>query len=300
MNMNLFTYLDTDEKVVSYIESLNDRKIEIIAVDLEGEYNLHQYGEHLCLVQIYDGEEAVIIDPQKISLNLIKDFFENREISKIFYDCTGDRTLLFRKYDISVFSIVDLFPAVELLPFQKKNLNFILNQTIGLEVKPKKKFQRYNWMRRPIDKEALLYAIDDVKYLFLLKDNLMKQLENKGLISEYKKKNEAIVNKPVSMIFTPGVFKKDQYKNLNKKNREILKSLFTKRDEYAKQLNLPPNSVVANTDLFHLSTFKLRAENIPFLNRINRKTISDIKRDFAEILLLRYDLPGQITQQPDD
>ena len=57
-----YVSLDSDEKILSFISSLNPSSP--IAVDLEGEFNLHIYGEHLCLIQIFDGKDFYIIDPR--------------------------------------------------------------------------------------------------------------------------------------------------------------------------------------------------------------------------------------------
>ena len=171
--MKPYRFLNQDKQVRDYLTSLKERGVEVTAVDLEGEFNLHHYGEHLCLVQIFDGRDSVIIDPQTVRISLIKEFFEDSSLKKIFYDCSGDRTLLYRKYGISLNAVIDLLPAVELLELEKKGLGKVLTTVLGLEEKNKKKFQRYNWMKRPIREDALVYAIEDVKYLYELKERLM-------------------------------------------------------------------------------------------------------------------------------
>ncbi|MDA3849710.1 MAG: hypothetical protein PF447_00390 [Spirochaetaceae bacterium] len=163
--MEDFRYITKDKELKDYLQHLKDLRLNSLAVDFEGEYNLHRYGEHLCLIQIFDGKEYTLIDPLNMDVSLIRDFFEDPRILKIFYDCTGDRTLLYRKYNINLSGVLDLMPAVELLDFPKKNLNAVLEQVLSIENKSSKKYQRYNWMTRPISSDALLYALEDVKYL---------------------------------------------------------------------------------------------------------------------------------------
>ena len=282
--MNQYRYLDTDNKVSDYLQSLKDRNISKLGVDLEGEYNLHHYGEHLCLVQIYDGFDSVIIDPQTVRISLIKQFFEDRDLQKIIYDCTGDRTLLFRRYGIAIHSVLDLLPAVELLEFDKKKLSSVLNRVLGLEEKNKKKFQRYNWMKRPVQEDALIYAMEDVKFLIELYDKLMGDLRSKGLYEEYQRINQEIQTRPISRKFIPGLFKKNRFKKLPPESRALMEKLFEIRDEYAERMDLPPNSVVSNEDLFSLSCGQMKAEEIRFSRQVNKSFFSPIQKDFSRAL----------------
>ena len=57
-----YIYLDSDEKIEKALVPLSQKKR--IAVDFEGEFNLHIYGEHLCLIQIFDGCDFYLIDPR--------------------------------------------------------------------------------------------------------------------------------------------------------------------------------------------------------------------------------------------
>ncbi len=279
-----YKYLDTDKKLISYLQSLRERRITMVSVDIEGEFNLHNYGEHLCLVQIFDQDDFILIDPKTVDINLIKGFFEDSKILKIMYDCSGDRTILFRKYGIVVNSILDLAPAVELLGFQKKGLGAVLQHVLKLEEKPKKKFQKYNWMRRPIDKDALLYAIDDVKYLFRLKGELMNEVIRKGLLDDYIHRNIEVQTRPISLEFTPGVFKKDRFRKMKSHNKKLFKELFERRDYYAEQMDLPPNSVVSNENLFSLSLLQAKVGEVVFSRKMSGKNVIKIREEFERIL----------------
>ena len=72
----MYTYstIDSDKKLSQLIQSWKQREISSIAMDFEGEFNLHIYGEHLCLIQIFDGQEYFLIDPFKVSKEALKSF----------------------------------------------------------------------------------------------------------------------------------------------------------------------------------------------------------------------------------
>jgi ribonuclease D len=282
--MNQYLYLDNDKALKEYIESLKDRNIERISVDLEGEFNLHCYGEHLCLVQIFDGRDYALIDPFKVRISLIRDLMENPSVSKIMYDCSGDRTLLYRKYGIAILSIEDLLPAAELLDLEKRNLGFVLTHFLGVQPKAKKKFQQYNWMNRPIHPEALEYALDDVKYLFDLKTALLKEVEAADLLEEYKTKNIEAQTREISLTPIPGVYRKNRFKKMPSWSQSLFKELFELREGYAEELNMPPNSVVSNENIFGLSQALLTPGEIRFSGRVPRSTSAKLVTELKSVM----------------
>ena len=64
-----YTLIKSDDDLIKYRKYLDHNNITIVSMDFEGEYNLHIYGETLCLIQIYDGNKYFVIDPFGISKN---------------------------------------------------------------------------------------------------------------------------------------------------------------------------------------------------------------------------------------
>ena len=136
------TELKTKEEIDQYLDTMSDSNPDMIAIDIEGEFNLHCYGEHLCLVQIYDGTNEIIIDPFKLKdFAALKSIFEKRDLLKIMYDATSDAALLSVEYGIRIKSILDLRPAVMLLDYQKQSLSNVLAAELGIDPGNKKSFK---------------------------------------------------------------------------------------------------------------------------------------------------------------
>ena len=172
MDTRRYTYITSDSGLVDFRKHLHGNRIDEISMDFEGEFNLHCYGEKLCLIQIFDNKKYYIVDPFTVSKEELKKTLEGREI-KLFYDASSDRMLVYKQYGIKIASILDLKILVDLLEFKHNALNDILNNLLKLEAYKKKKFQMYNWTKRPIDEDAIQYALSDVEYLFRLKDVLL-------------------------------------------------------------------------------------------------------------------------------
>ena len=92
-----YSWISSAGALNELLDKWKENNITSIAVDFEGEFNLHIYGEHLCLVQIFDGKDFYLIDPFCVSAEELKLLFENPELEKIS-DSTcwclrlGDRT----------------------------------------------------------------------------------------------------------------------------------------------------------------------------------------------------------------
>ena len=245
--------LKNDTEIYSYLKKLDENNQKIIAVDVEAEFNLHCYGEHLCLIQIFDLVNEIIIDPFKFKdSEALKRLFEKRDLLKIMYDSLSDAALIENEYGIKIRSVLDLKPAVALLEYPKQSLANILSEELGIVPLNKKKFQKYNWMRRPINKAAIDYAMGDVKYLFRLKEKLFDKLRNNELLDTYILHNIMIQDGTNNKNKKAKYEKAKGYNRLDKNQQKIFKEIFNLRDAFAKKLNKPPNYVFNNADLLEL------------------------------------------------
>lgn len=260
MPMNI-QELKTNKEILDYLADIKERKIESIAMDLEGEFNLHCYGEHLCLVQIYDGEKEVIIDPIKNpGLSALTELFTSRDFLKIMYDSSSDASLVHHVLGVRITSILDLRPAVALLDYEKNSLSAILEHEFQIPPTTKKKFQQYNWMRRPLSPEAVTYAMDDVRMLFKLKDRLLEKLISRNLLDLYILKNLSIQNGPMKSLDADRYKKAKGYSRLSSGRKALFKALFTAREEIARKADKPPNTVYPNHALMDLAAARNPAD----------------------------------------
>jgi len=270
-------FIDTEEKMCLYSKELAEKGCEIIALDIEGESNLHQYGEKLCLIQIYDGETAVIIDPFKMPIHHIKELIENRSIMKIMFDAAGDRAFLYKNCGVDLKTVLDLQAAVLLLDYEKKDLSSVLKTALDIDLgKSKKKFQMYNWSRRPLSLEAVEYALFDVINLFKLKDKLMSDIIAKGLFEKFISKNLQVQNKAHIYNSKPKLLRTKTFDSLQKSAKMIFEKLLAIRERYAQKMNLPPNLVLANDLLFKLAEKNIKISEVKFARVIHDNIKSQI------------------------
>ncbi|MFW6209188.1 MAG: HRDC domain-containing protein [Spirochaetota bacterium] len=281
-----YKQINSKNALQAYVDTLRSEQRTSIALDLEGEFNLHVYGERLCLIQVYDGRDAVIIDPLKIETNALKLLFEDEKLLKVMWDASSDMSLLVNGYDTTIKSVLDLRPAADVLDFPKKDYSSVLQSVLGVETKTKKKFQRYNWLRRPIDPEAIEYAIDDVRHIPALRDELFNRLYAAGQLEDFFHRNLIVQNRNYLRIPGQRHKKMKGYRYLKKPQQELLRRLFDLRDRHARRLDLPPHNVIPNPDLMQLSRRELSPEKLQFARRIReqdrRRIVEELNREIEK------------------
>lgn len=113
----------------------------------------------------------------------------------------------------------------------------------------------HNWTRRPIDKQAIEYALSDVAYLFSLRAILLDKILSQGLIGllleQFVKKEYDYEKIP-----TPTIFKSREFGDLHKDEKERVKSIYEIREKYAKEQNCPANDMIKNSDLLTIAKDK--------------------------------------------
>lgn len=139
----IYTTLDSDEKIIAQCKRWENGPS--LAVDFEGEYNLHIYGEHLCLIQIYDTEGFYIIDPRsgRVSKKGLEAFFSLPN-EKIWFDIQGDAALIYKVYGLKIKNVFDVRVPAKILGYNG-NLIGLQKEYLGIDVNiNKKKNQQAN------------------------------------------------------------------------------------------------------------------------------------------------------------
>jgi len=281
-----YKVLLSDRDIVEFSKYLYNNDIKTIAIDFESENNLHEYGSKICLIQIYDGKNYYVIDPFKISKEQLKIFLEDKKIVKLGYGSESDMSLLFKQYQIRIKALYDLKLMVDVLEIEKKGLGDVNRLLLGIESEGnKKKYQMHNWTRRPIDKQAIEYALSDVAYLFSLRTILLDKILSQGLIGllleQFVKREYDYEKIPI-----PTIFKSREFGDLKKDEKERAKLIYEIREKYAKEQNCPANDIMLNKDLLYIARDKAVITSIVPGRKIEHnkfnKMIDEISKVFEE------------------
>lgn len=235
-----------------------------VAMDFEEESNLHCYGEYVCTMQLFDGKRYYLVDCLALARTddgraSLKAFLEG-PIEKVMFACQSDAALarktlgiqLANIYDIRVLAMA-LGMAGNLSSLEEKYIKTDVVGAPSLEVSlhgGKKKFQTANWMRRPIPREQIIYALGDVAHLFELRSVLEDEVSRTFPVSKqkeiaYEMKRCALQKNPER----PGWEKICNYRLLGYRERVFIKHYFLARDSVARRRNVPASRVLAKQDI---------------------------------------------------
>ncbi len=280
--MTDYSYIRSDDELRSSIQDLRDSKKFVVALDTEGENNRHAYGQRLCLVQVYDGTRLLLVDPLAMSDEALRLLFESRDILKVMYDASNDLSLLKRVHGIEIASILDLRPAVELLGYEKKDLQSVIAAEFGTVLTGKAIYQVRNWLTRPIADDAIQYALNDVRYLLRLKDRIMEKLVEKKLLDRFMLKNLQVQ----SRVFLESPQEKCTrivgYSSLRDHEKEMFRRVFDVRQDCAQMYNIPSHQVISNRDLLTIARDFKSINRLCFSGALSVNAIKNLMRELKE------------------
>ncbi len=287
-----YTSVETSKDLIALVADFAKKGIKSLAMDFEEESNLHVYGEHLCLIQLFDGTNFYIIDAWKIQnypdgIDALRFMLES-PIEKIMFDCSSDASIVRKSLKIQLRNIFDVRVIAQSMGFMG-NLTGLIERNLHIQTDNpalKKKYQRANWMKRPLSEEQIHYALDDVKYLFDLRSSLEEEM--KTLPVQQQKKIAVTMRHCAEQKHSdkPGWEKICNYKTLTREQKIYIRNFFIARDNLAKKANLPPTNVLEKQLIVQMAMTgtwegildgpKLRYSGV--FEQARRKALEEIKK----------------------
>ncbi len=273
-----FEYIQTNKELENACKELE--QITKFAIDIECENGLHHYGTYICLIQISSKDKHYIIDTLPFEtraklLPLIK-LLENEKIQKVLHDFSFDLRILYTQYKCRPKNIFDTQMASLLLGKEKIGLASLLEQYCN--IKAEKKYQRYDWTRRPLSMEMLAYAIGDTKNLLFIQRKLIAELKEKKRLTWCTQECKEIENKELEY-HEQGFYDLKGIRQLTDKERAVLLNLWQLRNTLAQKYDKPLHYVLGTRDMMELSKKPPKGEKgWKFLKKASRYIKTNAKQ----------------------
>jgi ribonuclease D len=281
-----YRLIQTDSELRRLLERLRQENPDRLAVDLESEHNLHSYGIHVALVQLYDGKLAYLVDTLAVrDQGLLRSLLEESPWVKVMFDASGDLATLGTSLGMSIRPVFDLAVAARLLG-QPGSLNKLLNpESTG----GKSKYQKANWLKRPLPSEQLEYAAGDVLPLLGLADRLLAELMERGLLYRFLAANARVQVRPAARDPNEGYRRLPAFGRLPPAQKKTLALLWQAREKYAERHDLPPHNVAAH-DLLVAVAREAAADPHELATALGRRQSGRVRIDVQELAALLRDL----------
>ncbi len=224
-----------------------------VAVDTESN-SLYAYYEQVCLIQLSTRQADYVVDPMAgFDLSPLGQLFADPSVQKVFHAAEQDVGWLKRDFGFRFANLFDTMGAARILGWPRVGLADVLWETFG--VRTDKRYQRYNWGKRPLSPEALAYARLDTHYLLPLRDLQLEALERMGRTEEAMELFSGLTRVPAAgQPFGPdGFWRMKGVQELAPEELAVLWELYLWRDRVASERNLPPFRVVRDQVLLALA-----------------------------------------------
>jgi ribonuclease D len=206
------------------------------------------------LIQISIPGQDYIIDPVAgFDVQALGDIIADPTVEKIFHAAEYDLILLKRQYGWKLNNLFDTMWATRILGKDRCGLANLLASYFN--VKQNKKYQKANWCRRPLSPAQLVYAQADTHFLIELAGQLTEELQAAGRMEEAREifAEQTRVQLPDNGFDPDGFWSIGAVKNMNGRQRAIVKALYIYRDEQAQKQDRPPFKIFGDRTLSELA-----------------------------------------------
>lgn len=251
----MFTdFVTTDtESLVAFCRRLEGDST-YIAVDTEF-VREKTYRSRLCLIQIADAEEARCIDPlaHGIDLNPLCDLMMNPKITKVFHAARQDIEIFLEMIGSVPTPLFDTQIAAMVCGFgDSVSYEVLVNKLTKAKIDKSIRFT--DWSQRPLSKQQIQYALDDVTYLRLIYAQLYRQLESQERLSWLNEELNTLTDPATYHIKPQEIWRKLRPISNNPRFLAILRELAAWRELEAQDRNLPRQHIIRDEAIMELAT----------------------------------------------
>jgi len=293
-------YLTTDQGLADFCDQLNSSPV--LAIDTEF-VRERTYYHKLGLIQVSDGTHCAAIDPIHISnlepfLNLVR----NQNTVKVFHAARQDLEILHRLCDGVIQPVFDTQIAASVVGWGSQ-ISFakIVNKVLGKKIDKSETYT--DWCRRPLSERQIEYALDDVRLLFPVYENLKKVL--KRLNREEWLQGEFIPLEDPDNFKAPNLEKLymriKNIRTLAPKNFAIICELAQWREKEAQVRDCLAKNIVRDESLLELARkAPIDSEGLSRIRGLHKNEITRSKKNILAAIQRGLNLPlDQIPKLPE-
>lgn len=268
-----YTFVDRPSQILSWLEGKSR-----IGVDTEF-MRERTFFSLLCLVQIASVRDIYCVDPlSDADMAVFWESFCARDW--VLHSARQDIEVIYQTASRMPASIFDTQVAAGLLGYQPQmGYGNLVQELFGVELA--KSHTRANWAVRPISKEYLEYAAEDVEYLLPAYEVLAERLERKGRLSWAESDSALLLDR--SLYESDPATAISRLKGASKfrgERRAIASRLAEWREQEALRRNLPRQWILRDSVLIDAACRKpAKLAELSKIENIPAKTVNRFGND---------------------
>lgn len=255
-----------------------------LAIDVEF-IRENTYVPQLALIQIAVDETCAIIDPLEVpDLTPIFNLVNAVHVLKVLHAANQDLEVLFWHSSVPPMRVFDTQVAAAMVG-EGDQLAYgrLVERLIGVSLAKGESYT--NWLRRPLTREQLLYALDDVRYLLPLHEILSDRLDELGRTEWITEEFRKLENVDLYQRNPRTLYRRIRRgRHLSAQGLAVLRELAAWRDREARERNRPPGSVLK--DEFLVEIARKAPRTLDALRGFRGQPRREIERSGDEIIAL--------------
>jgi ribonuclease D len=278
-------YIDTPDALRLFSEQISGA--DWIALDTEF-LREKTYYPKLCLIQIATTEVVACIDPIALDdLSPLLDVIFDARITKVMHAARQDMEILFNIQGSVPVPVFDTQIAALLLGYPDQiGYGNLVKETLGVSLE--KKHTRADWSLRPLSKDQIQYAADDVVYLVDVYQQLLEKLNGLGRLDWLSGDFERLTSTDLYLNDPEKAWLKVKGgKRLKGTSLSVLQVFAAWREKTAQQKNIPKGWLMRDDVLIDLA--RLQPDSISSLGKIRGIGEGLVKRNGEYLLGLIED-----------
>lgn len=221
---------------------------EIIAIDSEFERRTTYFAK-LCTLQIVSSNHRIVIDAlAELDLQVFNQLLQNVPTLKIFHSPREDFEIFYNLFKELPKNCFDTQIAAKLCGMGASiSYSDLCMQICGVVID--KKYQKANWMKRPIKPQMLEYAITDALHLESIYESLMNNIRGKNLSDTLEKQMVILVDAKNYKVDAQNIWRKVSFPNRSTAFVEKMQVIAAFREISASDANVPRRHFLSDEDL---------------------------------------------------
>ncbi|MGI5865748.1 MAG: ribonuclease D [Myxococcales bacterium] len=251
------TWIDRPEQLAPLAEQLE--RAAWLALDTEAN-SMFVYRERVCLIQINAEGRLYVLDPLALAgpdgpgatFDPLKPVLEDRARVKYLHGGDYDIGILKRDFGIELAGVWDSQQAAMFLGWERTGYAAVVERVCG--VKLEKAYTGYDWGTRPLDPNALAYALDDVVYLPQACERMREMVRAADLEEEVEIANRSVEAATWTGGYDPAaIWRMQGVRGLSPRAMGVLCAIHDWRNAVAAQVDRPAGQLVNSRVLVALA-----------------------------------------------
>lgn len=274
-------YIDSNQALALTCDTI--RLSKVICIDTEFHRETTYYPE-LALIQISNGEKTCCIDPLAITdFAPFTSLLSNPLVTKVLHASGQDLEIFNHLFNILPSPMFDTQIAAGLLGYGDQ-IGYAALIKKELNISIDKSQTRTDWLKRPLSREQLLYAANDVYYLAKAYPKMLAQLQSLNRLEWLQGDFSALCLPAKYNVDTTLIWKKVKgNQKLHGMQLAILQALAAWREETAQKRNRPRRRIIPDDALIDIARLKPSSvDKIKNLRSLNKTRLNS--EDAAQLL----------------